>query len=110
MLTEQEEKFITYWEQNRDRQKRTFRQLLVGIPIGLLFAVPIFINFVSGWYKRADMQSNTQDFNPGVLLIALLLIISFIAIFSKKHQWDMREQHYRELISKRSKNVEKENL
>ncbi|MBS1915528.1 MAG: hypothetical protein JST87_04575 [Bacteroidetes bacterium] len=110
MLTEDEERFILYWEQNRDRQKRTFRQLLVGIPIGLLFAVPIFVNFVSGWYKRADMVSNTQEFNPAVLLVALLLIIGFIAIFSKKHQWDMREQHYRELLAKRSKNVEKENL
>ncbi|MBS1934304.1 MAG: hypothetical protein JST96_09925 [Bacteroidetes bacterium] len=110
MLTEDEERFILYWEQNRDRQKRTFRQLLVGIPIGLLFAVPIFVNFVSGWYKRADMESNTQEFNPAVLLVALLLIIGFIAIFSKKHQWDMREQHYRELLAKRSKNVEKENL
>jgi len=106
MLTEQEKKFITYWEQNRDRQKKVFRQFLIGIPVGLLFAVPIFINFASGWFKRAAMVANTQEFNPMVLLIALLLIISFIAIFSKKHQWEMREQRYRELLAKQAKEPE----
>ena len=103
MLTQQEKDFIQYWQQNRDRQKKTFRQFLIGIPVGLLFAVPIFINFTSGWYKRAAMVRNTPDFNPVVLLIALLLIVGFIAIFSKKHQWDMREQQYRELLAKQLK-------
>jgi hypothetical protein len=103
MLSQQEKDFIKYWEQNRERQKKTFKQFLIGIPIGLLFAVPIFINFTSGWYKRAAMMSNTTDFNPLVLLIALLLIVAFIAIFSKKHQWDMKEQQYRELLAKQFK-------
>lgn len=103
MLTQQEQDFIRYWEQNRIRQKKTFRQLLIGIPVGMLFAVPIFINFSSGWYKRAAMMTHTDDFNPIVLLVALLLIVGFVAIFSKKHQWDLREQHYRELLAKKSK-------
>jgi membrane protein YdbS with pleckstrin-like domain len=102
MLTQQEKNFIDYWQRNRDKQKRTFRQLLIGIPIGLLFAIPICINFFSGWYKRASMMSNTTDFNPIVLVIAMIVIISFVAIFSKRHQWDMREQQYRELLSKQS--------
>jgi hypothetical protein len=103
MLTQQEKDFIIYWEQNRQKQKKTFRQFLVGIPIGLLFAIPILINFLSGWHKRAEMEANNPgDFNPLVLLIALLLIIAFIAIFSKYHQWEMREQRYRELIAKQS--------
>ena len=54
-------------------------------------------------------MSNTTDFNPLVLLIALLVIVVFIAIFSKKHQWDMREQHYRELLAKESKEKDPEN-
>jgi hypothetical protein len=102
MLTQQEKDFIDYWQRNRDRQKKTFTQLLIGIPVGLLFAIPICINFFSGWYKRASMMSNTTDFNPLVLVIAMIVIISFVAIFSKRHQWDMREQQYRELLSKKS--------
>jgi hypothetical protein len=103
MLTQQEKDFIDYWERNRDRQKKLFRQLLIGLPAGMLFAVPIFINFSSGWYKRAAMISHTDDFNPVVLVVALLIIVVFIAIFSKKQQWDMREQQYRELLARRDR-------
>jgi hypothetical protein len=102
MLTKEEEAFIRYWAANRDRQKKLFRQLLVGIPIGLLFVIPIAINFSSGWDKRADMEANSPDFNPIVLLVALLLIVGFTAIFWQRHKWDQYEQRYRELLIKQS--------
>ena len=102
MLTKEEEAFLLYWEKNRSRQKKLGRQFLLGIPIGLLFVIPIAINFSSGWYKRAKMEANSQDFNPLVLLIALLAIVGFTAIFYQKHKWDQREQHYRELLIKQS--------
>jgi len=103
MLTTQEKDFIRYWEKHRSRQKKIVRQFLVGIPIGLLFVIPIVINFSSGWYKRADMEANTQDFNPMVLLVALLLIVGFTAIFYQRHKWDQYEQRYRELLNRQSK-------
>ncbi len=103
MLTEEEEAFIIYWKNNRDKQKRTFRQFLLGIPLALLFVIPIALNFFSGWYKRARMIMNTSDFNPGVLLFALLLIVVFIAIFSRKFRWDQYEQRYIELLAKKKK-------
>ena len=103
MLTEEEKLFVDYWQRNRLKQKRALKQFLVGIPIGLLFAVPICINFFSGWYTRAAMVSNAGEFNPLVLIIALLIIIAFVALFSKRHQWEMREQHYLEIMEKKSK-------
>ena len=102
MLTKEEEAFLRYWEKNRLRQKKLFRQFLVGIPIGLLFVIPIVINFSSGWYKRADMEANSQDFNPIVLLVALLLIVGFVAIFWQRHKWEQQEQYYKELLIKQS--------
>jgi hypothetical protein len=101
MLTQQENDFIRYWESNRLRRKKIVRQFLVGIPIGLLFVIPITINFASGWDKRAQMEANNQEFNPIVLLIALLLIVGFTAIFYQRHQWDQYEQRYRELLSRK---------
>jgi hypothetical protein len=101
MLTPEEDAFIQYWEQNRVRQKKIFRQFLIGIPVGLLFVIPIAINFASGWYKRADMEANSGEFNPIVLLIALLLIVAFTAIFYRQHKWDQYEQRYRELLARR---------
>jgi hypothetical protein len=101
MLTENEKGFVEWWSENRLKQKKTMKQWLMGIPLGLLFAIPIVINFFSGWFKRADMQLNGQisnhQFSPVVLLIALVLIISFVAIFSKRYKWDQNEQRYLEL-------------
>ena len=100
MLTQQEKDFVRYWEQNRLRRKRVFRQFLVGIPIGLLFAIPIAISLKSGWDKRAVLEANSPDFNPLVLLFALVLIIAFTAIFFQQHKWDQYEQRYRELLNR----------
>jgi hypothetical protein len=103
MLSDQEEAFIAYWAANRGKQKRTFRQFLLGIPLALLFVIPITLNFFSGWYKRATMMRDTPDFNPGVLLLALILIVVFIAIFSRKFKWEQNEQRYIELLAKKER-------
>lgn len=102
MLSEDDRLFLQYWSANREKEKRSFRQLLIGLPLGLIFALPILINFLSGWYKRAAMIRNSS-FNPTVLLIAIAIIACFFAIFNKKHQWDMREQRYKELKIKEEK-------
>jgi hypothetical protein len=103
MMSKEENDFIRYWEANRLRRKKTVRQFLLGIPAGLLIVIPIVVNLVSGWYKRANMEANSQDFNPTVLLVALLLIVGFTAIFWQRHQWDQFEQRYRELLAKRDR-------
>jgi hypothetical protein len=103
MLSKEENDFLGYWERNRLRQKKLFRQFLVGIPIGLLFVIPTVISFTSGWYKRADMEANSADFNPMVLFVALLLIVGFTAIFYQRWKWDQYEQKYRELVIKRDR-------
>jgi hypothetical protein len=103
MLTQREKDFIRYWEANRLPRKKVVRQFLIGIPIGLLFVIPVVINFSSGWYRRADMEAHSSDFNPVVLLVALLLIVAFTAIFYQRHQWDQYEQHYRELLGRQLK-------
>ena len=101
MLTEDEKKFIAWWEVNRLRRKNTFKQLAIGMPLGAVLAIAIFINFFSGWYKRADMVIRSGSSLVLVLVIAALLIVVFTSIFSAKHQWDMNEQRYREFLSKK---------
>lgn len=101
MLNEQEKLFLVYWEANRLREKKVLKQLLIGLPIGVLFGLPVIIILFSGkfWYKRADMVANTQ-LNPFVLVAAVILIIVFVAIFYKRHQWEMKEQQYLEIKAK----------
>lgn len=103
MLTEEEKRFIEYWEQNRQRRKRVFRQLSVGLPLGVVMVMFIFINFFSGWYKRADMKLRTEPSLIPVLIGGALLVVVFITVFSTYHKWDINEQRYRELIAKKDK-------
>lgn len=104
MLTDNERRFINFWETHRNREKRVFRQLLIGIPVGLLFTIPILILLFSGklWYKRADAVANTQT-SPVVLVVAVIIITAFVAVFYKRHQWEMKEQQYLELKDKEAK-------
>ena len=104
MLSDKEKDFVNYWKNNRDREKKLVWQLLIGIPAGLLFAVPILLFMFTGqfWYKRAIAVANTQV-NPAVMIIAVILITLFVAIFHKRHQWELKDQLYQELLLKESK-------
>jgi len=73
---------------------------MIGIPLGIVFGAPILLNAFTGWYKRADMEVNSR-LNPAVLIIAVVAIIAFIAIFSRKHRWDQLELRYKELVARR---------
>ncbi len=96
-----EQKFLSYWEENREREGRLSVHLLFGLPYGLLFSVPILVNFLLGrfWYKRADAVGLSQ-FNPIVLILAVLLISVFIALLNRKFRWEKLENQYLELKSR----------
>lgn len=107
MLTKEEENYLTYWEKNREREKKFSRQLLSGLPLGLLLATAIVASLSLGWYERADMVAKSS-LNPIVLFVALAGIVVFVAVFYKKYQWEMKEQRYREILAK--KNRENKNI
>jgi membrane protein YdbS with pleckstrin-like domain len=106
MLTTDEERFVDYWKKNREQEKRTFRQLVIGLPIGLTFAIAILAIFSSGWYERANMVAYSSS-SPFIFVFAIVVIIGFVAIFSKKHRWDMNEQRYLELRHKQNNSITK---
>jgi membrane protein YdbS with pleckstrin-like domain len=101
MLTNDEKRFIEYWEANRIRKKKVWRQLSVGLPLGVALVIGIIGNFLSGWYKRADMAIRTDGSVILVIVIAAVLIVIFTTVFSAKHRWDMNEQRYREFLAKK---------
>ena len=101
MLTEDELLFVDYWEKNRVKESKLFYQVLRGIPLGLLFSLPVLLMLFSGrfWYKRADIQMQTR-LSPAILVIAIFLITLFFAVFYRRFQWDRKEQQYKELKAK----------
>lgn len=103
-LTDEENRFMEYWEQNRTRKRRTWQHMIWGLPLGIILVVATFANFLSGWYRRADMQFRADSSGFVVLLLAAIGIIVFIAVFSARHRWDQHEQRYRELQARKEKN------
>ncbi len=103
-ITEEERKFIVYWEDNRNKERKLINQLMFGLPIGILFSVPLIINFFLGkfWYKRADAVGLSQ-FNPTVLVLAVLLITVFVALLNRRFRWEKLEQQYLEIKAKEMK-------
>lgn len=101
MYTKEEEAFIKYWAEHRQKKKRIFRQMLVGLPFGIVLMIAILLNFMSGWYKRATMVANADPSLFIILLIAGIIIVAFAGIFSSYHKWDINETRYKELISRK---------
>jgi uncharacterized membrane protein YdbT with pleckstrin-like domain len=100
MLTQEEKKFVEYWSVQRDKKKRSLRQVTVGLPLGVMIAVALLANIVTGWHKRADMALQNSGSLILVILIAIIGIVVFMTIFSLRHQWDQQEQRYQELLLK----------
>ncbi len=100
MLTNEEEKFIQYWNLNREKQKRIATQLYIGLPAGLVLGLPILLNIFLDWNTQIKYMTRGE---LNTILVAVLIIITFIAIFTVKHKWDMQEQLYKELLYKKKK-------
>jgi hypothetical protein len=102
MLTEDERLFIEYWEKNRDKEKRFFRQLTYGSPWGLVFALPVLLVVIfDDWYKNMIPISTSLL----VLIIVTVLVIAvFYSVFRMRFKWDNNEQIYKELKFKERQN------
>jgi hypothetical protein len=103
MYTEEEIRFIKFWEANREKQSTLKYRLMFGLPLGILVSLPILVNFLMGrfWYKRADAVGTSQ-FNPLVLVFGVVLIAVFVAVFYKQFQWERNEQRYLELTRRKN--------
>ena len=107
MLTEQEEKFVKYWKENRELEQKSFKQYLKGLYRGLAIGVAIILLVAMGWYKRANMEANSK-LSFTIFAIALLGIAVFMAWLYNNYKWEMNEQQYLELMAKK-KRLEREN-
>lgn len=95
MLTDDEKLFLAYWEKNRDRDKKWMRQLVTGIPIGLVFALPVLVAVIfHDWYKNMIYISSSQVI---VIMIGVFFVAIFFAIFRNRFRWENNEQLYKEL-------------
>ena len=95
MLTKDEILFLEYWGKRREKEKQFFRQLVTGLPMGLVFALPVLLVVIfHGWYKNMIYISDSQII---VIIIGVLCVAIFFSIFRGKFKWESNEQLYKEL-------------
>jgi len=102
MLTEEEKKFVAYWQIERRRKKQYLRKLSIGLPLGVGIVLAVIVSSLSGWYQRADMALHSNSSVLIVIVVAAIAIVIFITIFSARHQWDQNEQQYQSFLRKQS--------
>ena len=108
MLTESETAFIQHWELVRVEYSSSKSKMLRGLPMAILFSLPIFFSvvlvylFSPEWYTKISSRASGASF---MILISVLLIALFFS-FSRMHfKWEMNEQLYNELIHKKNRNL-----
>ena len=101
MLTPEEEKFFQYWKDQRQRKREFLKKFSIGLPLVALIGVIFFINFLSGWYGRADRELRRHSSLIIIILIAVVIIVVFVTIFAARHKWDQNESDYQHLLKKK---------
>jgi membrane protein YdbS with pleckstrin-like domain len=106
MLTQEEQDFLKYWSEQRLRKKKTLKQFSIGLPMGVMIVLAVFVNLLVGWHKKAAMVMKSNGSIIVTVIVAAVGIVVFMTIFSRNHQWDMYEQRYQELLQKQAQNSE----
>jgi uncharacterized membrane protein len=106
MLTPEEVKFVQYWREQRQNKKAFLRKFSVVLPVISLVAVLFFANFLSGWYGKADRILHRYSSMFLVILVAIVAIIVFVAVFSVHHKWEQNESEYLSLLKKQEQQQE----
>lgn len=100
MLSEEEEKFMIYWEERRIQYSSTSSKFLRGLPMAMVFGIPILLLvavvylFIPDWYIKIS-KTSAQSFV--VVVIAVFIAIIFYAFVRMHFKWEMNEQMYTEL-------------
>lgn len=106
MLSEKELAFISYWETNRDAHNGFISKILRGLPVAIMFGLPIILFVLSvyiyfpEWYTKV---SNTTSGTFITIIIAVIIAILFFSYFRMHFKWEMNDQLYKELLYKQKK-------
>jgi hypothetical protein len=106
MITERERQFLRYWEQSRDRENTFLSKLIRGLPMALIFSLPILLSVIVIRLFFPDWYTKISQTTPGMFIsaiVAVFCLVIFYAYFRMQYKWEMNEQLYQELKIKEDK-------
>lgn len=96
-LTKEEKEFIVFWEKERDHRKKWTYLLFHNLQIGILFGVPIALFFMLEAPRHRSLITHTDLV---LIMVCIVLIVCFYAIFRGYSKWDDFNSHYQILKMK----------
>jgi hypothetical protein len=106
MITEKDRQFMQYWEQCRDKENTFISKLSRGLPMAIIFSLPILLLVIVVRIFFPDWYTKISQTTPGMFIsaiIAVLGIVLFYAYFRMQYKWEMNQQLYEELKAKEAK-------
>lgn len=122
MISEKDRQFIEYWEKTRERESSFKHKLLAGLPMSMMFGLPILIFFggvkifFPSWFTTAshkqtdiampEWSTKFMKLSSGDIIaafVAVVIIILFFSYFRMHYKWEMNEQLYQELKNRQKK-------
>ena len=69
MLTQEDENFLHYWSNQRQRKKQFLSKASIGLPLGVFIVLATMVSLLTGWYQRADMV--LHEYSSLIIIILL---------------------------------------
>ena len=102
MLTNEDENFLKYWSEERQKKKPFFGMASLGLRLGVFIAIGLALSVVAATFSR---KANPVLENNSSIIITIIIaavgIVLFITYFTGQHKWDQNELHYQELLRKK---------
>jgi len=95
-----------YWEKERAKKNTARDKLIKGLPMAVLFSLPIILFIFAVYIFFPDWYTKVSDTSKGSLIAAVFsvfLCILFFSYFRMHYKWEMNEQAYQELKAKEKK-------
>ena len=96
------------WEKERERLNSFGSKLIAGLPMAVLFCIPILLFVTSVYLFFPEWYTKISNRLPGsisIIVIAVFICIIFFSYFRMQFKWESNEQHYQELKSKAGKQI-----
>jgi uncharacterized membrane protein len=105
MYLQKEIDFMNHWEMVREKESRFMSKLVRGLPVAMLFGLPIILSLIAVYVLSPDWYTKLSQAASGVLgtlVLAVIITILFFSYFRMHFKWEMNEQLYRELKSRQN--------
>lgn len=113
MISEKDIAFLRYWERTRDIENTFLSKLTRGLPMAILFGLPIILLIVVVRIFFPDWYMKISGTSPGMFasaVIAMIGVVLFYSFFRMQHKWEMNDQLYKELKSKENQLINKQSI